>query len=193
MAAGVLLALGLGVASWRITANPLGGAGSTGVASLGGPFSMVDQDGRPVDERILKGRWSAVFFGYTYCPDVCPATLVTLGAAQRRLGDRAKGLQTVLVSIDPGRDTPAQMKRYLDTPAFPPKVIGLTGSPAQVAAMAKAYRVYYAKRGEDSGYLMDHPAAIYLFDDQGRFDRLIDPTAGPNAVAEALTKAMRTG
>jgi protein SCO1/2 len=191
MTIGALLALGLGFASWRLTAPTSGVQGSSGVASLGGPFQLVDQEGRPVDERILKGRWSAVFFGYTYCQDVCPTTLATLGAVEREMGDRAKGLQTVLVSIDPQRDTPAQLKRYLDTPAFPPKVLGLTGRPEQVAAMAKAYRVYYAKHGDGPDYLMDHPSAIYLFDEEGRFDRLIDPAGGPKAVGEALDKAMR--
>lgn len=191
MAAGAVVALGLGVASWRLSAPPSGARSSMGVASLGGPFQLVDQDGRPVDERILKGRWSAVFFGYTYCQDVCPTTLATLGEVQRRMGPRAQGLQTILVSIDPERDTPAQLKRYLDTPAFPPKVTGLTGRPEQVAAMAKAYRVYYAKHGDGPDYLMDHPSAIYLFDDQGRFDRLIDPAGGPKAVVEALDKAMK--
>ena len=87
--------------------KPTAGAGSSsGIAEIGGPFQLVDQDGRPVDQSVLNGRWSAVFFGYTFCPDICPATLTALNGAKQRMGDRARDLQVVFVSIDPERDTP---------------------------------------------------------------------------------------
>lgn len=158
-------------------------------ASLGGPFHMLDQDGRPVDQSVLNGRWSAVFFGYTYCPDICPATLQALGQASRRLGDKAKTLQVVFVSVDPERDTPATLKAYIDAQAIPVRTIGLTGSPAQVAAMAKAYGVYYAKVGSGRAYSVDHSAAIYLMDPKGRFAAPLSLGLTPDGIAQEIAKA----
>lgn len=189
MGLGVLLAVVLGVLAFR-GGDPSGPA-VTGEAAIGGPFAMTDTDGRPVDQRLLQGKWSAVFFGYTYCPDVCPATLTTLAAAQTRLGDQGRDLQTVFVSVDPARDTPAQLKSYLASPAFPKPVVGLTGTPEQLAAIAKAYKVYYARNGDGPGYLMDHNSAIYLMDPQGRFVRLIRPDAAPDEMAKELGAALR--
>jgi protein SCO1/2 len=190
MAAGVLLAAGLGYASWRLTAAGAPSQASTGVASIGGPFQMVDQDGKAVDERVLKGRWSAVFFGYTYCPDVCPATLTALKVAKNRLGPKAAGLQAVLISIDPERDTPAQLKTYLSSPAFPQPITGLTGTPQQIAAVAKAYKAYYAKNGTGPDYLMDHGSAIYLMDPKGQFHSLVSTAQGVDSMAFAIGQAM---
>ena len=101
------------------------GQASVGAPAIGGAFTMVDTDGKPVDERVLQGKWSAVFFGYTYCPDICPATMTALTAVKARLGKSGDDLQTVFVSIDPARDTPAQLKAYLDSPAFPRPVVGI--------------------------------------------------------------------
>src|SRR3954471_19706387 len=92
---------------------------SQAAVEVGGPFHLKDQDGRPVDERVLKGKWSAVFFGFTFCPEACPTTLLPLGEAQDLLGPKARDFQTVFISVDPGRDTPATMKAYLNNPAFP--------------------------------------------------------------------------
>jgi len=195
LAAGLALAVGLGIFALR-PPGPSGGfvdAGSTGVAAVGGPFTMIDADGRAVDETILEGRWSAVFFGFTYCPDICPTTLTTLAQAIERLGPRAADLQTVFVSIDPERDTPEQLKAYLDIPVFPQPAIGLTGSPEQVAEIARAYRVYYARAGEGPGYLMDHSSAIYLINPQGRFERLIRPESSPEDMAREIGAAMGRG
>ena len=171
------------------------GAGpSTGQAAIGGPFRMVDQDGRPVDQSVLHGRWNAVFFGYVSCPDTCPATLQTLAAAQDRLGARGKDLRTVLVTVDPERDTPAQLKVYLSQPDFPRGSLGLTGTPAQVAQIARAYRVYYQKVPRGGGaYDMDHSAAIYLMDPQGRFVMPLQESLGPQAIADQIGKAMSAG
>lgn len=188
---GVCLAVGLGVGLWREAGAPhASGTVERGAASVGGPFQMVDQDGKLVDQRILNGRWSAVFFGYTYCPDVCPATLSALKVAKMRIGDKANNLQVVFISIDPERDTPAQLKTYLMSPAFPQPVVGLTGTPAQVAATAKAYRAYYAKAGQGATYLMDHSSAIYLMDPQGRFVSLVSPDEGVDGMVKGLNEAM---
>jgi protein SCO1/2 len=188
----VLLGLALAGALGWMALRPMPDGQAPAAAAVGGPFAMVDVDGRPADEGVLKGRWSAIFFGYTYCPDICPATMTALGAAKARLGPAGKDLQTVFVSIDPARDTPAQLKAYLESPAFPRPLVGLTGSPEQVAAMAKAYKVYYAKAGGgDVDYLMDHNSAIYLMDPQGRFVRLVRPDATPEQMAQEISAAMR--
>jgi protein SCO1/2 len=170
-----------------------GEAASSGAALIGGPFQLVDQDGKTVDQRLLDHRWSAVFFGYTYCPDVCPTTLQTLAQAKARLGGAAKDLQVVFISIDPDRDTPAQLKSYLATAAFPQPTVGLTGSPTQVAAAAKAYRVYYQKQGTGPGYTVSHSAVVYLMDPKGKFDRVITESLTPAEMAAQIQDAMRSG
>ena len=162
-----------------------------GTALVGGPFQLVDQDGRPVDEKILNGKWSAVFFGFTYCPDVCPTTMQALGAAKRQLGPKGDKLQVVFITVDPERDTPAQLKTYLSNDVFPKGTIGLTGSPEQVAAAAKAYRVYYKKNGEGDGYLVDHSTAAYLMNPKGRYDRVLPFGISPEEIAHQISEAMR--
>jgi protein SCO1/2 len=174
--------------------KPAGGETvSTGRALIGGPFQLVDQEGRPRDQTLLAGKWSAVFFGYTYCPDVCPTTLQALALAEQKLGGKARDLQVVFVSVDPERDTPAQVKAYLAAPAFPKGTIGLTGSPGQVAGAAKAYRVYYAKSGTGEGYLMNHSSIIYLMNPEGAFDRVVTESQTPEEIASQIADAMAHG
>jgi protein SCO1/2 len=160
-------------------------------ALVGGPFQLVDQTGKPVTEKMLKGKWSAVFFGFTYCPDVCPTTMQVLAQAQDQLGPKAKDLQVVFVTVDPERDTPAQLANYLNNSAFPKGVVGLTGTPAQVAVAAKAYRVFYEKSGTGSDYLINHSTPTYLMDPKGRFNRVLPFGIGPEEVARQISDAMR--
>jgi len=162
-------------------------------AAVGGPFQLVDQNGAPATEKALKGKWSAVFFGFTYCPDVCPGTLQGLAAATDQLGPKAKDFQIVFISIDPGRDTAAQMKTYLSADYVPKSTIGLTGTQEQVATAAKAYKVYYAKVGDGPGYTMDHSTAIYLMDPKGRFKTVIPYNLPPDEIARRVKDAMREG
>jgi len=157
---------------------------------VGGPFQLTDQNGRTVTEKALDGKWTAVFFGFTYCPDVCPTTLQTLAEAQERLGPRAKDFQVVFISVDPGRDTPQALKAYLSSPAFPKGTIGLTGTPQQIAAVAKAYRAYYAKRGEGPDYQVDHLSAVYLMDRKGDFAKILANGLGPDEIARQIKDAM---
>lgn len=159
-------------------------------AAVGGPFQLVDFDGRPVDEKVLKGKWSALFFGFTYCPDVCPGTLQALATASDQLGPKAKDLQIVMISVDPERDTPAQLKSYLTAGHLPKSTIGLTGTPAQVDATVKAYRGYYKKVGDGPDYTVDHSTAIYVIDPKGRFDRVIAYSTPPDEMARQLKAAM---
>ena len=159
-------------------------------AAVGGPFSLVDQNGQPTTEAALKGQWNAVFFGFTYCPDVCPGTLQALAAASAQLGPKAKDLKIVFISVDPARDTPAQMKSYLSGDYLPGNTLGLTGTPEQTAAAAKAYRVYYKKVGDGPDYSMDHSTAVYLVDPKGRFDRVIAYNLPPEEIARQIKDAM---
>ena len=160
-------------------------------AAPGGPFHLVDQTGRPVDQSVLKGKWSAVYFGYTYCPDVCPTTLTTLGGAIDRMGGQAKDFQVVFITVDPHRDTPAQMKNYLSSSEFPRGVVGLTGTDAQIAQVAQAYRVYYQKAGTGDAYSVDHSSAIYLMDPKGQFDTVIPYGLTPDQAKDSIVKAMQ--
>lgn len=166
---------------------------STGQADIGGPFQLVDQEGRAVDESLLQGKWSLVFFGFTYCPDYCPTTLAALDATQARLGDRAKDLQIVFISIDPERDTPKALKDYLASDGFPEGVIGLTGAPEQVKAAADAYKAFYQKVGEGEGYTMNHSLTVYLMGPDGRFRTAVAEELGPERSAAVIERAMAQG
>jgi len=164
----LLLAAGLGGYAWM--SRPLGSPGGKGVALVGRPFSLTDQDGRKVSEKDFLGRHMLVFFGFTYCPDICPTELQVMMAALDAMGPDGEKIQPVFVSIDPERDTPEVMKAYVAN--FGPRLIGLTGTAEEIAAVAKAYRVYYARAGDTSSpdsYLMDHSSIIYLMGPDGRF------------------------
>jgi protein SCO1 len=166
---------------------------STGQPLVGGPFQLVDQDGRTVDQTMLNGKWSLVFFGFTYCPDFCPTTLATLKAVQDRLGAQADDLQIVFISVDPERDTPQQLKDYLSSEGFPRGVIGLTGTPDQVKQAAQSYRAFYQKVGEGEGYTMNHSLTVYLMGPDGRFRTAIAHDLDPDQSADVLRRAMARG
>lgn len=166
---------------------------STGQADVGGPFQLVNQEGRPVDQTMLQGKWSLVFFGFTYCPDYCPTTLQALDATKQRLGDKAKDLQIVFISVDPERDTPQALKDYLSTDGFPEGVIGLTGTPAQIRAAADAYKAFYSKSGEGEGYTMNHSLSVYLMGPDGQFRTAVAEELGPETSARVIQQAMARG
>jgi protein SCO1/2 len=145
-----------------------------GGPSIGGPFTLVDGDGRTVTDRDFRGKWLLIYFGYTFCPDVCPTTLNEVAAALGALGPKADRLTPVFITVDPGRDTRPVVKQY--AAAFSPRMVGLTGSAEQIAAVAKEYRVYYAihRTGDNPGnnpgdYSVDHTSLLYLVDPDGRF------------------------
>ena len=138
------------------------------IAAVGGPFQLVDQDGKTVSDADMKGRPFLVFFGYTHCPDVCPTTLFEMSQMLHALGPDAGRIGTLFITVDPERDTPAVLKDYLAS--FDPHLRGLTGGPAAVDAALKAYRVYAKKVPlKDGDYTMDHTAVVYLMDKNGRF------------------------
>jgi protein SCO1/2 len=165
--------------------------GEPSAATVGGAFALVDQTGRPVDETVLKGRWSVVFFGFTFCPDICPGTVQALSEATQQLGAKGKDLRIVFVSVDPGRDTPAQMRAWIESQGLPDGTLGLTGTPGQVAAAAKAYRVFYEKKGDGPDYQVNHSTAAYLMDPRGRFNRVLAYGLTPEQMADQIRAAMR--
>ena len=166
---------------------------STGQPDVGGPFQLVNQDGQTVNQTLLNGKWSLVFFGFTYCPDYCPTTLAMLEATERALGARADDVQIVFISVDPERDTPQALKDYLSSDGFPEGVIGLTGTPAQVRAAADAYRAVYQKVGEGEAYTMNHSLTIYLMGPDGQFRSALGHDLGPANAARIIEQAMARG
>ena len=137
-------------------------------AAIGGPFQLTDQAGQTVTEKNLQGRPTLIFFGFTHCPDICPTSLFEISEVLRAMGKDADRVNAYFISVDPERDTTAAMKDYLSS--FDPHLVGLTGDPAAIAAVAKAYRVYSKKVPLDQGgYTMDHTAIVYLMDKSGRF------------------------
>lgn len=163
------LLIAAGVAWWQVRNVPSVAPG--GAANVGGPFTLTDQTGKTVTDATYRGKFMLVYFGYTYCPDVCPTELGMMSAALDQLGPTADKLQPLFITIDPARDTVAHMKDYVAL--FTPRLAGLTGTPEQIKAVAHAYRVYYAKapqEGKDPGdYLMDHSSFIYLMGPDGKF------------------------
>jgi protein SCO1/2 len=137
-------------------------------AAVGGPFTLVDDNGAPVTEKMLAGKPYAMYFGYTYCPEVCPTTLFDLSHWIKELGPDANKLNYVFVTVDPERDTPKLMHAYLSS--FDSHIRGLTGTPKQISKIATEYRVYYKKiPASDGSYVMDHPSVIYLMGSEGKF------------------------
>jgi protein SCO1/2 len=160
--------------------------------SIGGPFTLVNGDGRTVTDQDFRGQWMLVYFGYTFCPDVCPTSLSVVAGALDKLGPaELDKITPVFITVDPARDTPAVMKDYAS--AFHPKMVGLTGSDEQVAAAMKAYKVYAAKAkgGEPTAYTVDHSSILYLIGPDGRFVAHFPHGTGSDDLAAALKKHLK--
>jgi protein SCO1 len=143
-------------------------SGHTQPSAVGGPFRLLDQDGRQRTDAEFRGKPFLVFFGFTHCPDICPTALFEMSEVLRRLGPDAANTAVLFISVDPERDTPEKLKEYLSS--FHPRIVGLTGSPQEIAEVEKTYRVYAKKIPLDGGgYTMDHSAIVYLMDKDGRF------------------------
>ena len=136
-------------------------------ASMVKPFTLTDQAGRKVTERDMLGRPAVVFFGFTYCPEVCPTTLADLTSWLGELGPDADRLGIFFVTVDPARDTPSELAKYLSS--FDPRIRGLTGNAADIDGIAKAFGIYYQRVEIEGGYTMDHSASVLLLDSDGRF------------------------
>jgi len=180
------LALAASIVLWRLADQMEPAAG---VASVGAPYTLTDQNGHPRSDRDFHGRWVLLYFGYTFCPDVCPTTLAKMSAALGKLGPQANRFVPVFITIDPERDTPSVLKTYLA--AFGSNFVGLTGKPSDIAKVAHAYRVYYAKHPLAGGnYAMDHSSVIYLIDPNGNFVKAYDDEASPVSLAADLKKTV---
>ncbi len=141
-------------------------------ATVGGPFSLTAPNGTIVTDKSFRGKWMLVFFGYTFCPDTCPTTLSQIAVALDVLGPEAKRVQPIFITVDPERDTPAVLGRY--TEAIDPRIIGLSGSPEQIAAVSQAYGAYSEMHRTGAGaddYVIDHSTYIYVMDPHGKFVR----------------------
>jgi protein SCO1/2 len=187
---GVLVVLGggafLGLAH---RGTPRGAAGTLLANAIGGPFRLVDQNGKTVTDADLKGKWSLIYFGYTHCPDACPTALNDMSIALDELGPRRSAVRPVFITVDPERDTPEVLKSYVT--AFDAPIMALTGSPEEIAQAAKGYRVYYAKHPEAGGdYSMDHSSVIYVMDPEGRFTASFTHQNTPEEIAERLKKLL---
>ncbi len=178
--AGVLAAGLAGMAGWMALRR------EDGPIPIGGPFRLRAADGREVTDADFRGRWMLVYFGYTRCPDACPTALQDMANALDALSaDEKRRVSILFITVDPERDTPAVMQDYVT--AFNAPITGLSGTPEQIAAVAKEYRVYYAKHPKANGeYDMDHSSIIYVMDPRGRFVANFTHESAPDDIAAKL-------
>ena len=182
--AALLVAALAGAVAWFGAPAPVQRA-----AAIGGPFTLTDGAGKTVTDQAFRGKFMLVYFGYTYCPDVCPTTLNDVSQAVDKLGPKANDLQPLFITVDPARDTPTVVGQYVA--AFSPRLEGLTGTADQIAAVAKEYRVYYAphRTGPNPGdYTMDHSSILYVMNPSGQFVGVIRADEGADAMAADLGK-----
>jgi protein SCO1/2 len=160
-------------------------------ARIGAPFTLTDQDNRSFSDARLAGKYRIIYFGYTFCPDVCPADVQNIAAGLKLVekSDPALGARIVpvFVTIDPARDTPAVLKQFVS--AFHPRMVGLTGTPGSIAKVAKDFAIYY-QRGEGTagGYLMNHSRQAYLMSPDGKPLALLPQEGPPQAIADEITR-----
>ncbi len=186
LAVAIPLVLLGGIAAWQYGLPPFADRQGGG-AAIGGPFTLVDQNGDARRSAEFDGKLKLIYFGYTYCPDVCPTALQVMSVALRRLAEKADAVQPLFITIDPARDTPEAIGEYVGH--FDDRFVGLTGSEAQIAAAAKAYRVYYAKAGGEEGganYLMDHSSIVYLMDRDGDYITHFTHNTDPEEMARTI-------
>ncbi|MFO1057640.1 MAG: SCO family protein [Dongiaceae bacterium] len=157
---------------------------AAGPPAIGGPFTLQGANGATVTDRDYRGRWLLVYFGYTFCPDVCPTTLADMATALAEIGPLAARIQPIFISVDPGRDSPEAAAAYAR--AFDPRIVGLSGTPQEIAQAAAAYKVYYSvhRTGDGPGdYLLDHSAYLYVMRPDGSFAGILDGRDGPRLAA----------
>lgn len=172
------------------SAGNAAGLPALGAVRIGGAFRLIDQNGRPVTEADYRGRWMLVYFGYTFCPDVCPTELQTIAVALGKLGADAAAVVPLFITVDPERDTPEVLARYVKL--FDSRIVGLTGTPAAIAEAAHAYRVYYAKAELKPGtpYFVDHSSFVYLMDPKGRLSALFSQDTSADDMAAGIRERL---
>jgi protein SCO1/2 len=167
------------------TVPGLGRSVITGQADVGGPFRLTDQNGKAVSDADFRGRYMLIYFGYSFCPDVCPTTLSVMAQALDRLGGESRRVTPIFITIDPERDTPQVLGDYMK--AFGPNFVGLTGSMAAIKDVEKKYRVYAVKKPLEKGaYGMDHSSVMYLMGPDGRMISFYDEAISPDDLAKDL-------
>jgi len=161
--------------------------------TLGGDFTLTDQNGKAFNLKDVRGKAVLLFFGYTSCPDVCPLTLAKFNAAYKKLGGSADQVKTIFISVDPQRDKPEKLKQYLSYFKYEP--IGLTGTPEELTKVAQLFKVLFVKRltGTSSGYLFDHSTATFLIDKQGRVRHLFGQNDRPDTIATVISVLLKAG
>jgi protein SCO1 len=160
---------------------------ATSSVTIGGPFSLTAPDGTMVTDKTYRGKWLLVYFGYTFCPNTCPTTLLEIATALEMLGPDAAKVQSIFITVDPKRDTPDVLGKY--TQSFDPRIVGLTGTPAQIAAVAHEYGAYYVAHKSGDGaddYLIDHSTYIYVMGPQGQFVQAFDADTPADRIADDL-------
>ncbi len=159
-------------------------------AGIGGPFKLTSDAGKTVTEKDFAGKYALVYFGYSFCPDVCPTGLQNIASGLDKLGDDAKKVVPVFVSVDPDRDTPDQLAQYVDL--FHPDMVGLTGSADEIKKVAKKFRVYYAlhKDKDPDNYPVDHSSFTYLMGPDWKIVAVFRHDATPANIADALKKIL---
>ena len=186
----VVVAVGLGPRLAHWFGLPGSTTETTAAVSIGGPFDLVNGAGETVTDKDFRGKWMLVYFGYTFCPDVCPTSLGTVAAALGGLEPAVvEKITPVFITVDPARDTPEAVGEYVKH--FHPDMVGLTGSAEQVEAAVQAYRAYYKKQPQEDGpYLMDHSSVTYLMNPEGEFVRHFSHGIAPDAMAEGIREAV---
>ncbi len=189
----VVIAFSIGMAGALVLREfPTQSVIQTGKALIGGPFTLTNHKGETVTERDFTGRHMLVVFGYTYCPDICPAELQLMTDALNKAGPSAESVTPVFITIDPQRDTIEQIAAYISN--FHPRMVGLTGTDEQIRQAAEAYRVFYSRaessRPDDDLYLMDHSTFIYLMDPQGEYLRHFPYGTSSEELAASITQAV---
>jgi protein SCO1 len=194
LAAGLVIIAAIGAVEFHALFGGTNVSSPATSSAAGGPFSLIDGSGATVTDQTYRGKWELVFFGYTYCPDLCPTTLNTISDALAALGPLADKVQPLFITIDPKRDTQAVMRDYVKN--FDPRIVGLTGSPEAIAAVAKEYKIYYAVHRTGDGpddYLMDHSGFVYLMDPAGRFVRVLSGETAARTMADKLRPLLSSG
>lgn len=200
LAASALITLGacsegapasVGAAPIAVTGGAQSGCTSRAYPQIGGPISLTDHTGRRVTEADFKGKPTVVYFGFTYCPDVCPAALGTLGAAYRILPEDGVRPQTLLITVDPERDTPEALALYTSSSSFPPGLLGLTGTDAEIRAAADAFKADYARVDQPESlteYTTDHTGLIYIMDEDWQLKTFFTHEDTPETISACLAE-----
>ena len=185
------VAISWGLRFVNLGPRPLPRTTTSGAAAIGGPFTLAATNGEVVTDRTYRGKWVLIFFGYTFCPDICPTALSNMTVAIEKLGSEAAKVQPLFITVDPERDTRDVLTEYLKS--FDPRILGLTGTQAQIGGVVRKYRVYVAQQksqADDKDYLISHSGYIYLMNPQGKFVNVIQGNEDGESIAALLHREM---